>query len=473
MESAQMLGKSLADILPGDSLNILKSIEGRIEPTVPTLIRNKRWGTWMTCVAHVQEPFTIIELELLPSVEVEIPSVKFVRERREPLDVYLSYIAKNFRMATKYDRVLVYRFASDWHGEVVAESLGPDMHSFLGHHFPASDIPVPARNIFLKNLVRLIADVDSKPTPILGKSEHKLDLSRSVLRAPASIHLEYLRNMGVQASLTLSIISDGKLWGLIACHHMTPKYLTPEQRSICGLLAKLVSSRLSTLITAESMVAARTITKFVAGMSKTFSEGQLLDYIRDHKRDLLNYLIADGFFYASTAELVCDGQTPSGPQFKQILATLEETNLDFVQSDAVGKVFPALAPLASVAAGIMAFKVGTFWCVWTKQEYISTITWAGNPNKPMNQEDRHERLSPRNSFNSWSEDVKGTSSAWEHHEVRAANRLQVEIIRNLEGKQLQDEEPGVEDELVKSIKMQAQDLQAQFKIDELQDLQNL
>lgn len=473
VESKELLGQTLEEIMPGDADHILKATEGRSEPTVPLLIRSKRWGRWMTCIAHRQDDFTILEIEFLPRIEVEIPSVKFVRERREPLEVYLSYIAENLRTATQYDRVLIYKFASDWHGEVVAESVGDTTYSFLGHHFPASDIPLPARNIFMKNWIRMISDVDSQPIPIAGNSQSKLDLSRSILRAPASIHLEYMRNMGVRASLTLSIICDGKLWGLIACHHNTPKYLAPEERSICGLLAKLVSSRVSSFATAESMAAGQHITSFVKDISKQLSRGQLLECIQDHKRELLDYLKADGFFYASEANQVCDGQTPSAVQMKAIVSALDATNTEFFETDAIGKPFPELAALAPIAAGIIAMKVGGSWCVWTKEEFINTITWAGNPNKPMYKDDTHERLSPRNSFESWKQDIRGSSSEWQTHEVQAVKRLQAEITRSLEGDKQLSLEPDFEGELVESIKLQAHDLQRQFKLSELRELQDL
>lgn len=161
LTAQDLIGKSLEEIIPGDTGRILSSLEGRVEPTIPILIRSKRWGQWLTCIGHQQGDYKILELEFLPDHEVEIPSIKFVQERRDSLESYLAYIAENIQSATGYDRVMVYKFAPDWHGEVVAESIGSkEIHSFYGHHFPATDIPVPARNLFLKNFVRMIAERD-------------------------------------------------------------------------------------------------------------------------------------------------------------------------------------------------------------------------------------------------------------------------------------------------------------------------
>ena len=143
---------------------------------------------------------------------------------------------------TGLDRVMVYKFHEDFHGEVVAESLLPGVDSFMGLHYPASDIPPQAREIFLENWVRMIPDVNATPVNIQGPSLDNLDLSKVLMRAVSPIHLEYLRNMDVGASLTVSLIVDGKLWGLFACHHTSPKYLSPEIREAAETIGRMTSS---------------------------------------------------------------------------------------------------------------------------------------------------------------------------------------------------------------------------------------
>ena len=233
MQPADLLGRPIDVVLGDDTKRVMKAIEERADPTTPILLRSKTLGLWLTCTGHKQGEMRIFEFELSPLREVNIPSVKFMNEKHESLEAYLSFIAENIQMVTGYDRVMIYRFASDWHGEVVAESLTANRQSFFGHHFPASDIPVPARELFTRLWARTISDVTSVDIPVqsvAGQSASTLDLSRSVLRASSPIHIEYLRNMGVTASLSLSIICDGKLWGIIACHHFSPKQLVAEER---------------------------------------------------------------------------------------------------------------------------------------------------------------------------------------------------------------------------------------------------
>ncbi len=238
---------------------MFEAIKGRGEPTSPLLLREVKSRRWLSCIAHQQGDFVIFELELVPPEQIDIASLKFMSDRRESLDSYLSYIAENMRAVTGYDRVMIYKFGLDWHGEVVAESLNSAGYSFFGHHFPASDIPEIARNLLTQMWVRIIPDVDAVTIPIHAKSAGKLDLSKSVLLAASGIHLQYLRNMDVAASMTMSLICDGKLWGLIACHHFSPKYLIAEQRAVCALLAKVLSSRITTLSVSATIPCSPTI----------------------------------------------------------------------------------------------------------------------------------------------------------------------------------------------------------------------
>ena len=151
------------------------------------------------------------------------------------------------RALTGFDRVMIYKFAPDGSGEVVAEACRSGIGSFKGMHYPATDIPAQARELYRRNLLRIIADIDAEPVPVrpvLDQQGRPLDLSLSVLRSVSPIHIEYLRNMGVRASMSISIIVDDKLWGLFACHHYSPMTPTFERRSICELLAHMFSMRL-------------------------------------------------------------------------------------------------------------------------------------------------------------------------------------------------------------------------------------
>jgi chemotaxis family two-component system sensor kinase Cph1 len=428
------LGQNIREVLKGDTSSVLAMLGERMDPTRPMLIRSKVWSRWMTCVAHKSGEVRVLEFEFLPRKEVEIPSLQFLKDRREPLYRYLNHITDNLLATTGYDRIMVYRFAPDWNGEVVAESIKPGAYSFQGHHFPASDIPLPARELFLKNWVRAIFDVDATPMPLISGTETPLDLTRSALRSPSLIHLEYLRNMGVKASLTLSLIHEGRLWGLIACHNFEPKYITSEERNVCSLIAKLVSTRISSFITAEAMAAIQRVSSFTSELAGDLSDNRLEDAVRNQKGNLGTFLSSDGFCSAPTFgdDFIREGETPSQTELKVLVVFLENMEQDVVHTEKLNTLAPGLERVTT-AAGLLAIRLDDCWLMWFRKEFQKSRLWAGNPNKTAYEGDTATRLSPRLSFEAWTEEVKDTSKPWETSDVTAATMLRTEILRTLDG----------------------------------------
>ncbi|HEY9679295.1 MAG TPA: GAF domain-containing protein [Drouetiella sp.] len=462
---SELLGKKIDSYLL-DADRVFAAVANRSEPTSPLLIRTAHTKKWLSCIAHRQSELTIIELEFVPPEQIDIASLKFMSDRRDSLESYLSYIAENMRNVTGYDRVMIYKFGLDWHGEVVAESLKSTGYSFYGHHFPASDIPAPARQLFTQMWVRMIPDVDAKPVRIEGKANTQLDLSKSVLRAASNIHMQYLRNMDVAASLTMSLICDGKLWGLIACHHFTPKYLIAEQRAVCSLLAKVVSSRITTLSVSATIAATDKIAAVTTELGKQLTVGDLMESIRDNKRSLYQFLRADGFSFVSQDwTIVTEGHAPAPEELSLLVKVLDESNQELVYTDSIENLYPELSSLNLVAAGILGFKVAGNWFIWNRQEVVKSLLWAGDPNKPLYLNDHSNQLSPRSSFNSWKENVRGTSTSWEQYEVTAAERLKKSLVESLEKtKHVHRADAHAYLKLIRtSIDNQAAELQNQFK----------
>jgi light-regulated signal transduction histidine kinase (bacteriophytochrome) len=450
--SSDLLGRKLDVMLGDDTKRVMHAVEERSEPTIPILFRSKSLGLWLTCIGHKQGDLRIFEFELSPLREVNIPSVKFMNAKHDSLETYLSFIVENMQMVTGYDRVMIYRFATDWHGEVVAESLVANKPAFFGHHFPASDIPLPARELFAKLWARTISDVGAVDIPVLGvagKNANTLDLSRSVLRASSAIHIEYLRNMGISASLTLSIMCDGKLWGLIACHHFSPKRLVAEERSVYSLLAKLISSRITAFSLSQSMAASQRISEFTMAIEGQLEDGQLEETIRDHKHDLLKFLQCDAFSFVGDSAVTTDGHGPSVLEAKTLAKELDSAGKEFVRTESLNKDFPELAQMSF--SGVLGVKIEKNWLFWTRKEIVHSIVWAGNPHKAgggggfrggadgggggdsdnYGSGDKKERLTPRLSFDAWSEIVRGTSTSWQQHEVDAAEKLKQTILQAL------------------------------------------
>ncbi|MBI2809237.1 MAG: GAF domain-containing protein, partial [Candidatus Melainabacteria bacterium] len=383
--------------------------------------------------------------------------------------------AENMQVVTGFDRVMIYKFGLDWHGEVVAESLNATGYSFFGHHFPASDIPAIARNLFTQMWVRIIPDVDAVTIPLVGKSDGKLDLSKSVLRAASSIHLQYLRNMDVAASMTMSLICDGKLWGLIACHHFSPKYLVAEQRAICALLAKVVSSRITTLSVSATIAATDSLAAVSNTLSKQLSSENFVDAVRDNKHDLFKFVKCDGFsFVGEDWSMASEAHALAHDELSLLVKVFNEAKQDIVATDCIEKSFPSLQSLQMVAAGVLAIKVLSNWFIWNRQEIVRSLLWAGDPNKPLYSNDRSDSLSPRLSFESWKENVRGSSAPWEQYEITAADRLRQMLVDSLERTK---SKPGVDAHeylrLIKtSIDNQTAELQAQFKDLDLEGIES-
>jgi light-regulated signal transduction histidine kinase (bacteriophytochrome) len=464
----QLLGQNIDTVLQ-DSSRIFDALKGRSEPTSPLLMREQNSRRWLTCIAHQHGDSTVLELELVPPDQVDIASLKFMSDRRESLESYLSYIAENMRVVTGYDRVMIYKFGLDWHGEVVAESVSNASYAFFGHHFPSSDIPAIARNLFTQMWVRIIPDVNAAMIPIkgtAGNADGKLDLSKSVLRAPSEIHLEYLRNMDVSASLTMSLICDGKLWGLIACHHFSPKYLIAEERGVCALLAKVVSSRITTLSVSATIGATDGLATVSNTLCKQFASGDFIESVRDNKHALYKFLKSDGFsFVDGDMQVISDGHAMTSDELSLLVKFLNASNLDVVATDSIEKTFPELKNLNFVAAGVLAIKVLNSWFIWNRQEIIRSLLWAGDPNKPLYSNSRSASLSPRLSFETWKENVRGTSQNWEQYEVTAAGRFRQMLADSIEKKRATVRTDAHEYlRLIRtSIDNQAAELQNQFK----------
>ena len=211
----------------------------------------------MDCIVHRHEGVLIVELELREgayslepvNLDTDLRSPLSRMEQAADISDLSQLAASEIERLSGFDRVMVYRFDEEWNGEVIAESMSPSPVSYLGLRFPAGDIPPQARRLFLLNRLRTIVDVAATPAPIVsatGPATGKtLDLTCSCLRSAAPVHLEYLRNMGVQSSLTISIVVGERLWGMIACHHASPRHVDCSTRSVCELVVKFLGSQVA------------------------------------------------------------------------------------------------------------------------------------------------------------------------------------------------------------------------------------
>lgn len=357
-------------------------------------------------------------------------------QRTTDADSFRREAVRQLQALTGFDRVMIYRFQPDDSGEVIAETLRPGMEPFLGLRYPASDIPRQARALYERNWLRIIADVNAEPVPILPALDpagQPLDLSLSVLRAVSPIHLEYLRNMGVAASMSVSILRGGRLWGLFACHHQTPRTLDFERRTAAELFAQMFSLLLDSRereIEMEYDASARRLhNQLMAAMAAEASAFENVAGLADAMADLIP---CDGVGIWVEGQATLKGATPTPEEFQGLVRFLNRAAASSVYAThELGRVHEPAAEFAERAAGLLAIPVSRTprdYIVFFRREVVRSVTWAGNPNKPVVAGPHGSRLTPRQSFEAWREIVRGQSPAWSPAELQVAESLRITLL---------------------------------------------
>jgi two-component system, chemotaxis family, sensor kinase Cph1 len=347
-------------------------------------------------------------------------------------------LVKEVKKITGFDRVMVYRFDDDSNGIVIADDKPEYLASYLGLHYPAFDIPQPAREFFSQNWLRLIPDANYQPVAIVPVNnpltEQPLDLSRSVLRSVSPCHIEYLHNMGVTASMSISIMKNKKLWGLIACHHQSPKFLPYEIRNACEFLGQMTSLELGAKEDSEDSeykIQLKSIhSKLVEYMS---DETNFIQGLIDYQPNLLNLVNAQGAAVSFEGEYFTIGNTPEKQDIKHLMEWIHQ-NLqeEILYTNALPQVYPKAEKFRDLASGLMVFsfsKTQKNYVLWFRPEVLQTVNWGGNPSNLMEVNENGDlHLSPRKSFELWKETVRLKSLPWKSCEVNAALELRSAII---------------------------------------------
>ena len=336
-----------------------------------------------------------------------------------------------FRRLTGYDRVMVYRFDEAGHGEVFSETKRPDLEAFLGNRYPASDIPQIARRLYERNRVRLLADIGYTPSPLVPRlspmTGRELDMSLCFLRSVSPIHVQYLKNMGVGATLVVSLMVGGRLWGLASCHHYAPRYLHFEMRAVCELLGEIIGTRIAALESFLQGQGELSVRRLEQRMIESISrEGDWRGALFDGARSLLLPLAATGAALLFEGQIQTTGEVPSTDQIRELAKWLAPKLGDGVFTTAsLSQDEAAFAPLTGVASGVAAASLSgndDEMLIWFRGERVRTVTWGGNPFKPPSPGDDPSELSPRRSFAQWHQVVEATSDPWTASD-RAAARM--------------------------------------------------
>jgi light-regulated signal transduction histidine kinase (bacteriophytochrome) len=390
---------------------------------------------------HFSGAYLVIEAE--PSVAEpgvnsgELVRLMLARVRKTAGVVELAQeAARQVRILTGFDRVMVYRFHPDGSGEVIAEAAALGLESFLGLHYPASDIPRQARVLYQRNWLRIIADINARPVRLTSTAAHNaamLDLSMSVLRSVSPIHIEYLQNMGVGASMSISVLHEGKLWGLIACHHYGPRHISFERRTGAELFGQMFSWILESRereADVEYEAKAHQVQERMMEVAAqhAHSSAAIADFIADYRR----MIQCDGIAVWSDGRITLDGVTPTEDEIKGLIAFINRTSPGRICASAeIAQVYAAGEAFRDRAAGFLAIPISRVprdCLIFFRREILRSVNWAGDPNKPVTVGPHGARLTPRKSFELWQEIVRGQSTVWTGADLRIAEGLRVTLL---------------------------------------------
>jgi two-component system, chemotaxis family, sensor kinase Cph1 len=394
------------------------------------------------CTGLIHRSAGLVLLEIAPQIPAEHAEAVFGQvhlaieriHNSESTASACEILAAEIRRLSGFDRVMVYRFDPDWNGEVIAEDKAADAHSYRGHAFPASDIPAQARALYTRNTVRLIPDTNYIPSqlvpPELPLTGRPIDLSSVMLRSISPVHLEYLANMGVVSSMSVSIVRDGRLWALVACHHPSPRFLPYRVLQGCELMAQAVAWYLDADERKLAAACVATVRHLEAGLAGRAED--MLDY-RHRLEPIAPALLAltgsQGLAICGDQDIWSAGQVPADDQIMELVKWLRTRDEKRVITDRLPALFAAVEDCSAIASGIAAVVLADGWLIWFRAEWQHTLTWAGQPVKLDRDGAAGSRISPRTSFASWHENVRARSRPWTMSDQFAVDQVQMLILR--------------------------------------------
>lgn len=395
-------------------------------------------GQPITLIGHRQRNYLLLEMEHgashLPSWWDHSVRTHFIEALAEAktIEQCVELSVNTVFRHTELDRVMCYRFLPGWHGEVIGEACRPGIDGFMGLRFPAGDVPANARQLYTLNWYRMIADVDAKNVPLAYWTNETapVDMTYSTLRAVHPVHIQYLQNMGVQASLSLSLVVNGRLWGLIACHHMTPLTLGIHERLALEEIAKLVSLHLKNLLALIDQQRQSNLHEKISVVCGALqaSDERPLNGLALHLDKFSDMFKANGVWLFFEGKDYFAGLTPN----KQSLSPLRDW-LDLLPKEQVSQyhqlpeIFARHPDIVRNASGVLYIPLSTSdYLVLLRQEVVHVVKWAGHP--PSLDESDRLALTPRNSFATWAQKVHKSAEPWHDSELSCAETLRQELI---------------------------------------------
>ncbi|HEY8550654.1 MAG TPA: ATP-binding protein [Vicinamibacterales bacterium] len=444
LEASDVVGRPVSEVLPAEAADAVRAA-GAHEPLADVNpLPLEIGGRACDGVLHRYQGVLILEIEpRLPAASAErthhpLRRVVSSLQAAATLPDLLRAGAAAVRSLTGFERVMIYAFDEDGHGSVEAEVLDEGLEPYLGLHYPASDIPRQARELYLRNAIRCIPDARYTPVPLVPAlrpdTGTPLDLGFSSLRSVSPIHLEYMANMGVRASMSISLVVHDRLWGLISCaHHSGPHHLPYEVRSDCEVVGRTMSLLIGAFTDREIAAGRerrRPLLDALAGAMRTGEDA--LEALLSRPQELFALLGIDGAAVVSE-DVVTAGTVPPAGTIREIAKWLQETgDSGVIATDSLARAVPAFGAIADSASGVVSFALpGAVRrrFLGFRPEIVQTVSWGGDPRKPV-EPDVTARLHPRRSFALWREEVRLRSRPWSFQDREAAEelrRLAVEI----------------------------------------------
>lgn len=465
--ASEMLGAGgrlaqLADVPGGTALrpSLLTWLEGH-EPTFTRTVRvgakafqisGHRTGQGLLLEFEEGEGTDIGTHGLHPRLQRFLEEIERVDD---PLQLAVA-AAREVRTLTGFGRVLIYRFDPEWHGTVIAEDGDDSLPRYLDLRFPAGDIPAQARELYRLNRLRLIPDADYQPValspPLSPRDGAPLDLSFAALRSVSPVHLEYMRNMGTAASMSVSLIVDGRLWGLISCHNVAPQRVDPRVRATCDFIGRILAMRIGARERADEAALRVAARRDEAVILERL--GQASDLHRGFTmapEPWLRLVSAGGVALLVGDRIASAGAVPGEAQILALAKWLHQKPEDIYATDRLAHEWPQAADFADVGSGVLAASISQIhasYAIWFRPEVVRTVRWAGDVQTGKSV--RGARLHPRQSFASWSELVRLRAEPWRQAEIDTAADFRNAVV-NFVLRQA-EERAALSDELARSNK---------------------
>jgi light-regulated signal transduction histidine kinase (bacteriophytochrome) len=442
MPAEELLDQPIDRLLGGEQADRLRAVAGQPDPAVanPLAFELPPRDDCFDAILHRSPQGLILELEpterrgglAFQDFYHQVNAAAQRLHRAESLQTLVEVAAEEVRAITGFERVMVYRFDREWNGEVIAEARSEEVDAFLGLRYPASDIPEQARRLYTVNRLRLIQDVNAVPAPLVP--DHlpdgaPLDLSLSVLRSVSPVHIQYLKNMEVGASMSISLMRGERLWGLIACHHRAARPVSYIHRIACDFLGQALSLQLF-VRESERDYRERSRLEAIRGRLLAETTGEVPLALAERPEELLAVVGATGVALVSGERFATVGSAPDHPTLLRLVRTLGAAGLQEIHAtDSLSREYPEGERWKDVASGFLATRISQDnWILWFRPEVVQVVHWAGEPRKGFTREGERMVLHPRQSFELWKQELRLRSTPWTALELEVAAGLRSALV---------------------------------------------